>query len=312
MSYISSSSILSLIKFPLIRLHSFRLYRVLMIILISLCYAPTEVEAQNSGIICTHYNVNNGLTTNIVEYVFVDSEGYVWFATATGLQQFDGFNFVNYLYSSNDSLSISYNFISTISEDKKGNIWIGTLRTGLDIFSKEKGIFYHLSNKSEDSQILTSNIIPRGRKVVAQDSQGFLWINTLMGLNKINVETRSVEQFKGDLAGDVIFDQELGVLWIVSDRINKFNTETKKIEHFYINEEVLPGITNIVADSFNHKIRKINPDGIVSTLAGSTPGNVDGPGSSAQFAHLLGITMDAGGAIYLAQSDGPIRKIVIH
>jgi len=216
-----------------------------MIILISLCNAPTEMEAQNSGIICTHYNVNNGLITNSVEYVFVDSEGYVWFATPTGLQHFDGFNFVNYLYSSNDSLSISYNFISTISEDKKGNIWIGTLRTGLDIFSKEKGIFYHLSNESEDASILTSNIIPRGCKVIAQDSQGFLWINTLMGLNKINIEKWSVEQFKGDLAGDVIFDQELGVLWIVSDRLKKFNTETKKIEHFYINEEVLPGITNI-------------------------------------------------------------------
>jgi len=39
---------------------------------------------------------------------------------------------------------------------------------------------------------------------------------------------------------------------------------------------------------------------------------VDGPGSSAQFYYLLGITMDAGGALYIAQSDGPIRKIVIH
>jgi len=54
-----------------------------------------------------------------------------------------------------------------------------------------------------------------------------------------------VEQFKGDLAGDIIFDQELGVLWIVSDRLKKFNTETKRIEHLYINKEVLPGVTNI-------------------------------------------------------------------
>lgn len=62
----------------------------------------------------------------------------------------------------------------------------------------------------------------------------------------------------------------------------------------------------------NYVVRRIAPDGTVATLAGSIPGNVDGPGPSAQFDHLLGITMDAGGAIYLAQSDGPIRKIVIH
>ncbi len=245
MNYIFSIRAFRLLNIILDRFSLMEVLRFLLPILFAIYCFNSELRAQNNGIICTHYNVNNGLTTNSVEYVYIDSEGYVWFATATGLQQFDGFNFVNYLYSSNDSLSISYNFISTISEDKKGNIWIGTLRTGLDIFSKEKGIFYHLRNESEDSQILTSNIIPRGRKVVAQDSQGFLWINTLMGLNKINVETRSVEQFKGDLAGDVIFDQELEVLWIVSDRLKKFNTETKRIEHFYINKEVLPGVTNI-------------------------------------------------------------------
>ncbi len=67
-----------------------------------------------------------------------------------------------------------------------------------------------------------------------------------------------------------------------------------------------------VCDAENYVVRRITPDGTVATVAGSTPGNVDGPGSNAQFDYLLGITMDAGGAFYLAQSDGPIRKIVIH
>jgi sugar lactone lactonase YvrE len=68
-----------------------------------------------------------------------------------------------------------------------------------------------------------------------------------------------------------------------------------------------------VCDSENYVVRRIAPDGTVVTVAGSTPGDLDGPGSSAKFAHMSGITMDAGGAIYVAQSDdGPIRKIVIH
>lgn len=79
------------------------------------------------------------------------------------------------------------------------------------------------------------------------------------------------------------------------------------------------GLSGIVIDASGnlyvcdeYKVRRIAPDGTVTTVAGTTPGNMDGPGSSAQFSYLLGITMDAGGAIYLAQSDGPIRKIIIH
>ena len=68
-----------------------------------------------------------------------------------------------------------------------------------------------------------------------------------------------------------------------------------------------------VCDQENYVVRRIAPDGTVVTVAGSTPGDLDGPGSSAKFAHLFGITMDASGAFYVAQGDeGPIRKIVIH
>jgi sugar lactone lactonase YvrE len=68
-----------------------------------------------------------------------------------------------------------------------------------------------------------------------------------------------------------------------------------------------------VCDAENYVVRRITPDGKVATVAGSIPGNMDGPGSSAKFDHMSGITMDAGGAFYVGQSDdGYIRKIVIH
>ena len=174
-------------------------------------------------------------------------EGYVWIASATGLQQFDGFNFLNYSYNSDDSSSISYNFISSISEDRNGNIWIGTLGKGINIYNKEKGIFYHLKNESDEETLLTSNIVPRGLKVIAEDSEGYIWVNTNFGLNKINFETRSVEHFHGDLAGNIFYDKALKVLWIASDRLKKLDIITKRIEHFYVNNEVMPNMTSITS-----------------------------------------------------------------
>lgn len=65
-----------------------------------------------------------------------------------------------------------------------------------------------------------------------------------------------------------------------------------------------------VADTFNHKIRKITAEGIVSTFAGSTEGFADGPGSTAQFDDPRMITVDLSGNVYVTdRSNHAIRKI---
>ena len=65
-----------------------------------------------------------------------------------------------------------------------------------------------------------------------------------------------------------------------------------------------------VADRMNNKIRKITPNGFVSTLAGSTSGFADGVGTGAKFNNPYGVTTDASGNVYVADTDNnKIRKI---
>ncbi|MBI5892889.1 MAG: hypothetical protein HZB79_04435 [Deltaproteobacteria bacterium] len=66
-----------------------------------------------------------------------------------------------------------------------------------------------------------------------------------------------------------------------------------------------------VADSNNNRIRKVNPEGVVSTIAGATvAGFKDGLGHYSQFKSPTGIYVDKLGNIYVADSgNNRIRKI---
>ncbi|WP_428330947.1 NHL repeat-containing protein [Mucilaginibacter sp.] len=66
-----------------------------------------------------------------------------------------------------------------------------------------------------------------------------------------------------------------------------------------------------VADSFNNMIRKITPDGVVSTFAGSgTAGATNGTGTAATFNNPQGLNFDVEGNLYVADyTNNQIRKI---
>src|SRR5439155_25950244 len=68
-----------------------------------------------------------------------------------------------------------------------------------------------------------------------------------------------------------------------------------------------------IADTFNNRIRKVTPAGIISTAAGTrTPGfsGDDGPAVSAQLESPLGVAVDAAGNLFIADTrNNRIRKV---
>lgn len=81
---------------------------------------------------------------------------------------------------------------------------------------------------------------------------------------------------------------------------------------------VLDGLGNLyVGDYNNYVIRKITPDGVVSTLAGTpgVSGLVDGKGNAAKFGYMGSLAIESSGTLYVGEQyydekgPGVIRKI---
>ena len=68
-----------------------------------------------------------------------------------------------------------------------------------------------------------------------------------------------------------------------------------------------------VADAGNNRIRRVAPDGTVTTVAGDgTAGYMDGPGQSARFDNPQGVAVDSSGMIYVADTgNNRIRRVAV-
>jgi hypothetical protein len=65
-----------------------------------------------------------------------------------------------------------------------------------------------------------------------------------------------------------------------------------------------------VADTTNHRIRKISPTGVVTTLAGSTAGFTDGTGAAAQFDSPAGVAVGSTGMLIIADRDANRIRLI--
>jgi sugar lactone lactonase YvrE len=103
------------------------------------------------------------------------------------------------------------------------------------------------------------------------------------------------------------------VTTVAGDRFAGFHDGTSLDARFNgpIGVTVDAGGRIIVADTYNDRIRAIQPDGRVVTLAGDgQPGADDGPSDQARFDTPCGVAVDPAGNIYVADTgNGSVRMI---
>ncbi|MBK8125111.1 MAG: hypothetical protein IPK56_00080 [Elusimicrobia bacterium] len=68
-----------------------------------------------------------------------------------------------------------------------------------------------------------------------------------------------------------------------------------------------------IADTGNHRVRRVDADGVITTVAGNGNGAYagdNGPATQANLNHPMGVAVDAEGNLYIADTDNHrVRKV---
>ena len=147
------------------------------------------IIAQPADIKFEHISLEQGLSQSIIITIMKDSKGFMWFGTQSGLNKYDGYEFVIYKNNPFDSTSISNNLIQSVFEDDEGYIWIGTGGGGLNKFNRETETFTHYRHDPQNPNSISGDFV----NFAFEDQTNNIWAFTNNG--GINLFNRATEEF---------------------------------------------------------------------------------------------------------------------
>ena len=163
------------------------------------------------------FGADQGLSGSSVTSIVQDEIGFLWFATQSGLNRWDGYTMRVWQKEPFRSNSLSHNLIQTMTLDRGGVLWLGTYG-GLDRFDTATETFHPFRHNADDPSSLSHDVVTR----IYRDSRGQLWVGTLDGLNRLDESSGKFRVYRtGDTGPSgktirTLVEDASGGLWVGS------------------------------------------------------------------------------------------------
>ena len=191
----------------------------------------------NESYTITNYTEKEGLPSNKITYLFIDSKGSLFIGTSNGLAILDSNNKlidVTYIL---DDIGVSDKFIGAIYEDSRGNYYIGCFLGGglikINPNTKEYKIYKNIDN---DETSLSNDCII----FINEDLDGNILVGTSYGLNILDVNKDTFKRYteKDGLINNTIYGilvDDSNKIWIsTNEGISALCTKKNDFENFTI------------------------------------------------------------------------------
>ncbi len=234
---------------------------ILCILLQTVSLLPAA-HAQISQIQFENLSSKDGLSQVSIHDIVEDSYGFMWFATADGLNRYDGYEFTQYNYRRDDPTSIPTKYIRSLFIDSKDRLWVAT-DNGLALFERKNDRFINF--KTANSELKSNDIWS-----VTETSDSKILISAENSLYQFD-ETQNKPVFLETF--DSVLSSSIRIALAESDKIWLGSTESG-IAVLSVKENVThnlsePNPWNLLVDAKSIKdIKKINNQTWIATNNG--------------------------------------------
>ena len=162
--------------------------------------------------------------------------GDLWFATQSlGLIQYNtiSHNITQHAHDSNNTNTISHDFVWMTLEDSKGNLWVGTL-WGLSFLDLTTLQWSQFHREHDNTKSLCDNSV----RSLSEDKNGNLWLATNACLAMYNPNTQIFKAYyvSDGLADDsltAVYSDSRGYIWATTQKgITRYNAKTDVFKNY--------------------------------------------------------------------------------
>lgn len=180
-------------------------------------------------------SVKHGLSQNTIYDIAQDHDGFLWFATGSGLNRYDGKQFLVFSEIQSEGENIipllSNGRVLDIKIDDQNNLWLATQK-GLNYLNPRTRQIKYFFHQPNNQNSLSNDII----RSVILDKTGNLWIATNDGLNRLDTKTDQIQRFHASGKDEnctkrlrKVIEDHTGFMWLGGNgnRVCVFDPEKK-------------------------------------------------------------------------------------
>ncbi|MDN3580335.1 hybrid sensor histidine kinase/response regulator transcription factor [Mucilaginibacter flavus] len=191
----------------------------LIVLMVSL---GINIQCRGQAIRFTVMTSHDGLLSNTINAILKDHYGFLWFATADGLDRFDGMEHKPYRFDPADKSGYRSKEVTSIYEDQAGQLWVATLGGGLYYLDRSLDRFKTYPESPSYRNLANSYI-----KSIYGDAHGRIWIGMIGGLCVLDPKTKQEIYYQtdnnkqGQLHSGIIlsiFRDSQNRMWIGTDK----------------------------------------------------------------------------------------------